>query len=616
MSNEVKMSVNDEIYSCLDLNNPKSFFLFAGAGSGKTRSLVDVLKRFKENHAKQLQLNGQKVAIITYTNAASDEIKRRLEYDSTFIVSTIHSFAWELIQPFQVDIKNWVRINTQTEIAELQEKESKGRGGKASEDRKKKIESKQKRIENLSSVKKFSYNPNGANTGRDSLNHAEVIKIVADFISRFPLMQKVVIQKYPILLIDESQDTKEALIDAFFSLQQAFSRSFTLGLFGDTMQRIYTDGKVDLGKYIPDDWAKPSKEINYRCPKRVIKLINKIRASVDEQQQKPSDKNIEGVVRLFVVDSNGTIDKAKIETEVATQMAKFSDDDLWNSSGEIKTLTLEHKMAARRDGFINFFKPLYDIDSTGALDGKLKGLGFFTQQLLPLISAKQDGDEFKVAQIIKKYSPILDKKVLLDSENQLEEVRKANNAVELLAKLWNETEPTLLDIIRQVEHLNLLLIPEHLALFSQSKGKIDITMPPFSEDEKILSWHEVLQCNINELEAYNNYISDNSRFGTHQGVKGLEFERVMVILDDEEAGFNLFSYEKLLGAKALTDRDVKNEEEGKDTSIDRTRRLFYVTCSRAEKSLAIVAYTKSPDKVKEYAISQDLFVEDEIVTLN
>lgn len=37
--------VDDKIYRCLDLENPKSFFLFAGAGSGKTRSLVESLKR-------------------------------------------------------------------------------------------------------------------------------------------------------------------------------------------------------------------------------------------------------------------------------------------------------------------------------------------------------------------------------------------------------------------------------------------------------------------------------------------------------------------------------------------------------------------------------------------
>ncbi|MEO1523464.1 MAG: UvrD-helicase domain-containing protein, partial [Cyanobacteria bacterium J06633_2] len=70
-------SVDDEIYSCLDLDSPKSFFLFAGAGSGKTRSLVEVLKRFRQNSIHRLRRNGQKVAVITYTNAACDEIKRR-----------------------------------------------------------------------------------------------------------------------------------------------------------------------------------------------------------------------------------------------------------------------------------------------------------------------------------------------------------------------------------------------------------------------------------------------------------------------------------------------------------------------------------------------------------
>lgn len=616
MSNAAKLNVNDEIYSCLDLNNPKSFFLFAGAGSGKTRSLVDVLKRFKESHAKQLQLNGQKVAIITYTNAASDEIKRRLEYDSTFIVSTIHSFAWELIQPFQADIKEWVRKETVKKIEELHEQERKGRGGEASEKRKKNIDSKSKRIENLSIVKKFTYNPNGVNNGKDSLNHAEVIKIVADFISYFPLMQKIIVQKYPILLIDESQDTKEGLIDAFFNLQQRFSDSFSLGLFGDTMQRIYMDGKKDLGRIIPPDWATPSKEINYRCPIRIVKLINKIRISVDKQQQKPADTNPEGIVRLFIVDTNNRVDKIEIENTIAAQMAEFTKDELWSDCNEIKTLTLEHKMAAKRDGFLSLFEPLHNIDSTGALDGKLKGLGFFTQQLLPLIKAKKEGNEFKVAQIVKNHSPIIDKKVLIESKNQLEELRKANKAVDLLIALWEEKEPTLFEIVRQVKQSNLLAIPEHLSVFAQNTDNIDITTYPFNEDDKMINWFDFLQCSIGELDAYSNYISDNSRFGTHQGVKGLEFERVMVILDDEEAGGNQFSYEKLLGAKDLSKIDIKNIEEGNDSSIDRTRRLFYVTCSRAEKSLAIVAYTKNPDKVKEYAISQDWFIEDEIVSLN
>ena len=93
------------------------------------------------------------------------------------------------------------------------------------------------------------------------------------------------------------------------------------------------------------------------------------------------------------------------------------------------------------------------------------------------------------------------------------------------------------------------------------------------------------------------YISDKSPFGTHQGIKGLQFPRVMVVLDDNEARGFMFSYNKLFGAKAPTSTDIKNEEEGKETSIDRTRRLFYVTCSRAQSSLVIVVYTKERDKI-------------------
>jgi uncharacterized protein YbbC (DUF1343 family) len=39
---------------------------------------------------------GQRVGVITFTNAASDEIKSRLAFDPLIDVSTIHSFAWSL----------------------------------------------------------------------------------------------------------------------------------------------------------------------------------------------------------------------------------------------------------------------------------------------------------------------------------------------------------------------------------------------------------------------------------------------------------------------------------------------------------------------------------------
>ena len=98
-----------EIYECIkNLHNLKSFFLFAGAGSGKTHSLVKILQKYKKDYSQNLRFSNKQIAIITYTNAACDEIKDRLDYDDTFLVSTIHSFVWDLIKPYQKDIKRWV----------------------------------------------------------------------------------------------------------------------------------------------------------------------------------------------------------------------------------------------------------------------------------------------------------------------------------------------------------------------------------------------------------------------------------------------------------------------------------------------------------------------------
>ena len=255
--NNVDDHVDIKISECLDPKSPKSFFLFAGAGSGKTRSLVKALTDFKENHGDNFILNNQKIAIITYTNAAADEIKQRLKFDPIFYVSTIHSYAWELIQLFTSDIKSYVQTKLIMDIEGLELAQSKARSlqNKSSIDRARKIKSKTKRLENLPNVTRFTYNPNGDNYKKDSLNHSEVIGITAEFIANESLMQDIVAARFPIILVDESQDTKKELVDALFSLQQEKKEVFSLGLFGDTMQRIYADGKPNLGVSLPSDWV-------------------------------------------------------------------------------------------------------------------------------------------------------------------------------------------------------------------------------------------------------------------------------------------------------------------------------------------------------------------------
>ena len=435
-------------------------------------------------------------------------------------------------------------------------------------------------------------------------------------------MQNILTRKYPVLLIDESQDTKKELVDALFEVQRQHSDYFTLGMFGDTMQRIYTDGKESLGDNIPTTWAKPKKEKNYRCPRRVISLINKIRSEIDDQEQIPVKEN-EGFVRLFIVETSNTVDKTLVEINISTKMKTIAQDEHWDiSHGDVKVLTLEHHMAAKRGGFSSFFDPLYEVEKlkTGLLDGSLSVVSLFANQILPLLRAHRKNDNFSIAKVIRSYSPLLDPKVLEDSTNPVEEIKKSNLAVKDLFKLWDENnDPSLVDILKIIFENNLFLIPETILPILKRKTLKTLDtqdQAPHEEGDPIIdAWEKALASSFGQFEKYVQYISDESRFGTHQGIKGLEFPRVMVILDDEDARGFLFSYEKLLGAKEPSKADIENLNTGKDTSQNRTRRLFYVTCSRAEESLAIVAYTNEVAKVKQYALDQNWFSEEEIILI-
>lgn len=115
-------AADELIAKCVSANPPISFFLFAGAGSGKTRSLVEALETIRKEVGDRFRLKGRRIGVITFTNKACDEIKRRVAYDELFAVSTIHSFAWSLIKDLNYDIREWLKSNLRTEIAEIEER--------------------------------------------------------------------------------------------------------------------------------------------------------------------------------------------------------------------------------------------------------------------------------------------------------------------------------------------------------------------------------------------------------------------------------------------------------------------------------------------------------------
>jgi len=601
--------VDEEIAACLNLDAPKSFFLFAGAGSGKTRSLVTALQHVQMTLSERLRVKGQRVGVITFTNAASDEIKRRLLFDPLIDVRTIHSFAWSLIEGLNHDIREWLRVDLAEEIAKLKVDEAKGRKGtKASTDRLRKIESKTKRLQNLPNVRSFTYSPTGDNRGRDALNHSEVLQLTAYFLQTKPAMQSILTGRYPILFIDESQDTNKHLIDAFFTVQAKFKGKFLLGILGDMMQRIYNDGKEGLGQGLPPDWATPVKQLNYRCPKRVIALINKVRSSTDRQHQQPTAAAVDGVVRLFILPSD-LANKPAAEQKIAAYMSRTTGDEKWNEPKAIKTLTLEHRMAASRLGFLDAFSPLYDVEGwrTSFLEGTLPASRFFTDQVLSLVNAKQNNDRFAVARIAKAYSPRLTQEALRSAKDTQKHLRQVNASIDVLMELWKDgANPTLLQVLRCVAEHNLLEIPDSLqASSSEESAEAVASDEDEREDrqtERALAIQSFLNAPFSQIGPMMEYLSGGAHFDTHQGVKGLEFDRVMVIMDDAAARGFLFKYEDLFGGKAAGEKTVES-----------TKRLFYVTASRAKESLALVAYSSAPGRVQSFVLQEKWFNADEVV---
>ena len=623
--NHIDDNVDAKIAECLNFDEPKSFFLFAGAGSGKTRSLVNALENISSSIGEKMRLQGKQVGVITYTNNACDEIKRRLNNDSLVYVSTIHSFTWDLIRGFNEDINKWLKERLATDILELQSKSSR-QGTKAEIDRVHKIESKQERLRELDNIKKFTYNPNSNNTERESLSHAEVLQIGAYFLTVKPLIQLVLIKKFPILLIDESQDTNKGLMEAFLLVQQTHKNEFSLGLLGDTMQRIYGDGKTDLGVDLPADWARPAKKMNHRSPTRIIELINKIRSDVDSQKQQERQDKKGGTVRLFAIQSSK--DKQAAETIVMQQMATITGDSEWDKRESVVSLILEHHMAANRMGFGEMFSALYPSDEfrLGLLDGTLPEIRIFSEVILPLLEAHKNGDKFAIANVVKKRSRVFQKRYMRDNKTE------SKNILET-AKANIEKLCTAYDAKPDINFGELLKIVCAGSVFTIPNGYKPILMrTPLEQDaanafddeiestepsaDKIDCLDRFLNTRFSQILNYTSYINGQSPFFTHQGVKGLEFPRVMAIIDDSEMRVFLFSYDKLFGIKSKTTTDINNEREGKETGIDRTRRLFYVICSRAEESLAIVAYTDNPTGLKEGLSGKGWFNDDEIIVLN
>lgn len=571
---------------------PRSIFVVtAGAGSGKTTSLVKALNHVVIHHGEALRARTQQIACITYTEVAALEIHEEVGSSELTHVSTIHSFLWRVIKPFQADIRTWVvgRINEKL----LEEHEAKaGFTGTTRQTTREKNEQKISRYEqqlaDLSGVTSFAYGI-GSSYGRGVLGHADILAMVPALLMTRPLLARLTAAKFPFIFVDESQDTASEVVESLTRVAETACGEVCLGFFGDPMQRIYPTG---VGR-IPSkqDWPSIEKPENFRSAEKVLEVVNRVRADADGLHQVsglPVEQRREGEVHYFVLpadeERNENLEKVRAWlTENGTAGCWTRDA----SDGGAKILMIVHRMAAQRLEFLDLFEAFSRTKLYEAFDsGNAWPLTPFRDVILPLSQA-----DAPVVRTLRANSKVLSDETL--GATTLAATLEAGRAglAELRAIVTAAGPGSIGAALRSASASGIIDPDVRLSAYLELGDGAAIEL----SDELRACLDAYMACDVAELSGYYEYVELRSPYSTQHGTKGAEFPRVLVVLDDDEGRYNLYSYDKLLGLRSLSDKDNENINSGRDSVLDRTRRLLYVCVSRATDALAIVLFAQDVD---------------------
>lgn len=617
-----------QLRELLGQNPTHSFIMVSGAGSGKTTSLVKALAHLEKARGAGMRKRGQQIACITFTQVAAGEIRGDVGDTKLFHVSTIHSFLWTVVHSFQSDLREWVAERINEKIAEAQERIDRPRTHEATRiSLRAEIARYVNQLIRLPAVSRFNYGT-GSNYADGLLGHDDVLRVGTTLIERYPLLRSVIARRFPFIFVDESQDTNPDVVSALKKIAQEPLAELCVGFFGDPMQKIYLAG---AGAIEPEEgWLQIRKPESFRCPISVLNAINNIRAEDDRLVQIPAqrigpDGPIEtpiGTAKLFIIQAGR--DRNRRLAQVRRWMAENNADPLWTSEeqGSIKLLVLVHRMAASRLGFPSLYAALNDHDASNLKDGLLDGTAWvlrpFLMYLLPLIASARAGKEFEVMSQLRANCPLLLRERLV-GQNVPEVLALLHDDVETLTPMLSEESTASIgDVLRFVHERRLVDLDERFRLYLQD-GAINLLAAnrvaddrDNAEEESLLAF---LAVSARELLGYRRYIQDQSPFSTQQGVKGAEFQRVLTVLDDEESDYRLFSYGKYWGIEPLSSNDKAHIAANEDSVLDRTRRLFYVCCSRALKDLAVVFFVHNVQAAHRAVIGKNLFVREDVVVM-
>lgn len=615
-----------EIHACIKSVPPTPFVVTAGAGSGKTTSLIKAIDRVIAEHGVTMLMKKQKVACITYTEVAANEIREDVSADALVHVSTIHSFYWTIVSNFQADIKVWLRKELQRRIDELVEK-AKNFGTRVRQNtrdnNKRDLDRLKKHLEEIEKVTSFRYGM-GSDYPKGVLGHEDIIQLADHLLKTRPLFRRLVALNYPFVFIDESQDTFEEVVESFKMVEAQMQGQFCVGFFGDPMQKIYLRGTGSIA--LQKGWKGITKPENFRCAQNILHVANGIRALGDglrqerglHEERDGKEQPVEGSARIFILPK--TMSRNEALANVRAWCAETDSDEGWVTPElAVKILVIVHRIAAKRLGWDGIFAALSerapDSIKQGLLDGTTWPVQPFVDFVLPLVAAMQDGNEFEAMNILRLRCPRL-KVSNLAGKNAAQLLHEIREAKLELVRMMTDEGCSIRDVAVHLRTTGLLVLDERLERVlglqvSSVEGEGAGSEGGLPSDQPV---HKFLDCPAPQLMSYGRYVSEGSPYATQHGVKGAQFDRVLVVMDEEENDYRLYDYEKVLGDANASAADRAAFANGEDNTWGRTLRLLYVCATRAKRSLAMVFFVENPSSTATHIVASGIFPEGSVIT--
>lgn len=541
---EAAQKAIDSVFNCI--REGKSFRLEAGAGAGKTYTLIKALNFIIDERGDKLLRQHQQVACITYTNVAKDEIESRTDGHPAVFASTIHSFCWSLIRGFQAFLREKL---SEMDVWKPLLEEIDGVGSR-----------------------RIDYELGHRRAKPDepyvSLHHDDVISLTICLLE-MKKFRNLLAAQFPILFIDEYQDTNNDFAEAILQFFIEADEGPLIGLFGDSWQKIYGNGS---GLIEHENLTFIGKEANFRSVKTIVDVLNRIRPELPQEVVDPLSV---GSVQVFHSNTwtgtrrTGSHWAGDLPTEEVDRysetLIKQLETEGWDFSPErTKILMLTHRALAAKQKFTKLANIFPYNDAYVKKENPF--IAFFADLLEPVCEAYQSkhfGEMFSYlgrnSLTIKKLD---DKRAWAEAMDKLLELRETGTIGQVLDHLQETQRPRL---------------PDNLTSTSTKLGHApeeEIEQTPLLKQLK-----NMRDIPYQEMVSLTGFINEHTPFSTKHGVKGAEFESVLVILG---RGWNQYNWDDFLKLDPGSIPNVREE------FYERNRNLFYVICSRPKQRLALI----------------------------